>query len=91
MFWHICTNVGIYCFVRQCSTSSDSLFNRLEIKGASTYVYYNVVGLYRSRGKFTAYACICEYLFMSALQYTTACLQVLFSSQHLGRITKITQ
>ena len=37
---------------------------------------------FMSRGKFTA--CV----FGSALQYTTAHLQVLFSSQHLGRITK---
>ena len=35
-----------------------------------------------SMGKFTA--CV----FGNALQYTTAHLQVLFSLQHLGRITK---
>ena len=35
-----------------------------------------------SRGKFTA--CV----FVNTLQYTTAHLQVLFSWQHLGRITK---
>ena len=35
-----------------------------------------------SRGKFTAF------VFMGALQYTTARLQVLFSLHHLGRITK---
>ena len=35
-----------------------------------------------SRGKFTVY------VFGNPLQYTTACLQVLFSSQLLGRMTK---
>ena len=47
----------------------------------------------RSRGKFTAYVYVYIYVFMSALQYTTTHLQVLFSLQHLGIIlrTKITQ
>ena len=40
------------------------------------------IGLDLSRGKFTA--CV----FGNALQYTTSHLQVLFSLQHLGRITK---
>ena len=31
---------------------------------------------------------LCVYVWIFALQYTTTCLQVLFSLQHLGRITK---
>ena len=47
----------------------------------------------RSSGKFTAYVHVYIYVFISALQYTTTHPQVLFSSQHLGRIlrTKIVQ
>ena len=31
------------------------------------------------------------YIYMVVLQYTTACLQVLFSSQHLGGTAKVLQ
>ena len=78
------------CYVRQCLTSSDSLLNRLvkekqlvhaDILSDMSYVFIGLGMNY----------CICVYVFiyvfMNALLYTTAYLQVLFSLQHLGRIT----
>ena len=52
-------------------------------KWASIHLYY-IQYFNRSRGKFTTYV----YVYVGALQYTTAHLQVLFSSQHLRGITK---
>ena len=55
---------------------------RLAKGASSTNMISNMS--YMSRGMFTAYVCV----YVGTLQYTTAHLQVLFSSQHLGRITK---
>ena len=70
-------------FILLCkAVLSSKILYRL-VKGASgTNMVSNMS--YMSRGKFTAYACV----YVGALQYTTTHLQVPYSLQHLGGITK---